>query len=193
MNRSCGGCTLCCKLVPVRELAKGAGERCRYQSSKGCAVYHRPDRGFPPSCAVWNCRWLGDPATQGLKRPDRSHYVVDVMPDLVRGGNEESGWKDTFEVLQVWCDPAWPEAWRDPALLAYAAAEGLPLLVRYNAKDAIFVCPPALASDGKLHVMGDDQTITVASPTGSMLLDTLISEASDDEPPRNLRAGSSGI
>ena len=31
MNRTCGGCTLRCKLLPVRELKKLANTRCQHQ------------------------------------------------------------------------------------------------------------------------------------------------------------------
>ena len=31
MNRTCGGCTLRCKFLPVRELKKLANTRCQYQ------------------------------------------------------------------------------------------------------------------------------------------------------------------
>ena len=31
MNRACGGCTLRCKLLPVRELKKLANTRCQHQ------------------------------------------------------------------------------------------------------------------------------------------------------------------
>ena len=41
-TRQCGDCTLCCRLLPVRSLNKGAGERCKHQShARGCKVYAR--------------------------------------------------------------------------------------------------------------------------------------------------------
>ena len=46
-NRTCGNRQLCCRLLPVRELAKGANVRCQHQKfGVGCAVYHRR-RPFP--------------------------------------------------------------------------------------------------------------------------------------------------
>lgn len=82
MNRTCGDCQLCCKLLPVRAVGKGANERCRHQRfGKGCAIYHHPS--FPVECRVWSCRWLVDPEAHGLSRPDRTHYVVDIMPDFL--------------------------------------------------------------------------------------------------------------
>lgn len=124
MTRRCGECTLCCKLLPVRELGKGANERCRFQSHKGCRVYHQPRKGFPVSCSLWNCRWLVDPETTKLRRPDRSHYVVDIMPDLVRVDNNDTGESQEISVVVVWVDRAFPDAWRDPELLAIAEKNG---------------------------------------------------------------------
>jgi hypothetical protein len=139
--RQCGGCTLCCKLLPVKELAKAAGERCRYQrTGKGCAVYHTPKMPF--SCHFWNCRWLVNDDTADLSRPDRTHYVIDIMPDYVTVTDNVTGEKTNVEVIQIWCDPQHPHAHRDPALRRYIerrAAEGKIALVRYNQKDAISI------------------------------------------------------
>lgn len=170
-NRHCGTCTLCCRLLPVRGLDKPHNTRCRHQSSKGCAVYHQPQNGFPVECGIWNCRWLVDPDGGKLRRPDRAHYVVDVMPDLIRVRNKETGEVIEMPVIQVWADPAYPDAWRDPALFAYAEGQGEALLVRFNPQKAIGIFPPAVTGDGQWHEV-IDHTI-LASPSGSMLLDKL--------------------
>jgi Fe-S-cluster containining protein len=107
MNRQCGDCQLCCKLLPMQpgrrearattalieaglarpdefvgmlpEWTKPAGERCKFQKAgKGCAVYARR----PLGCRLWNCRWLVDAGE--TSRPDRAHYVIDIMPDVIR-------------------------------------------------------------------------------------------------------------
>jgi hypothetical protein len=174
VNRRCGDCTLCCRLLPVAELAKPAATRCDHQNRNGCAVYRKT--GFPNSCAVWSCRWLVDSDTAGLRRPDRSHYVVDILPDMTRLRDANTGEVTEIVVIQVWCDPAFPEAWRDPALLAYlercARERGeAALLVRYNSHRALGVFPPALARDGEWHVV--ESGIITESRTGSMLMDKL--------------------
>ena len=39
-KQTCGGCTFCCKLLPVDSLGKHANTRCQHQHvGKGCAVY----------------------------------------------------------------------------------------------------------------------------------------------------------
>ena len=152
MNRHCGDCQLCCKLLPIPELHKGAGERCKHQrAGKGCMIYSQR----PPQCMLWSCRWLADPeATAKLRRPDRSHYVLDIVPDFitVREGEDEE-WR-YIEVVQVWIDPDSPDAHRDPALREYLAKlgeRGCAALIRYSATEAFTLFPPALSNDGQWH------------------------------------------
>lgn len=166
--RQCGGCTLCCKLLPVHHGAavngidlpgswhKAAGERCRHQrTGKGCAVYRKP--GFPTCCAFWNCRWLTGNDTDGLRRPDRSHYCIDIMPDFITltEGDEKTA---NVEVVQIWVDPKYPDAHRDPALRAYLARrgkEGIAAIIRYSSSEAFVLFPPAMTSDGEFHERHD--------------------------------------
>ena len=162
-NRTCGGCTACCKLLPMQAQAvdryrttiealvaaglmqasvlydsmadfnKPAGQPCPHQRfKKGCAVYERR----PFGCRVWNCRWLSEDDTADLSRPDRSHVVVDISPDFVKGDNEL-----IIPVIQIWCDPGYRDAYKDPALQAYLirrAAEGYAALIRYNGEADCF-------------------------------------------------------
>lgn len=147
-TRSCGGCTLCCKLLGVRELKKPAGTRCKYQRlSKGCTIYARK----PASCAHYSCRWLLGNDTADLPRPDRCHYVVDPMPDFVRMVNNATGeLQANVEVVQVWVDPGYPDAHRDPALRRYLlrrGKEGVAALIRYNGSDAFALFPPQMTEE----------------------------------------------
>lgn len=149
MNRTCGGCTLCCSLLPVRELLKGAGERCQYQrAGKGCKVYTKPK--MPISCRVWTCRWLANNDTAAMSRPDRSRYVIDIMPDFITL-QEESG-PLNIPVIQIWCHPSSRDAHRDPDLRAYLerrGKEGFAAIIRYNENDAFVLVPPALSGSGE--------------------------------------------
>ena len=149
-TRRCGDCQLCCKLLPVRSLKKKASERCKYQKvGKGCMVYQQP--GFPVECHVWSCRWLLQEAgTENMHRPDRAHYCLDVMPDyvtIVIDGSE----RINVEVIQIWCDPGFPDAHRDPALRAYLESNRLFGLVRFNESKAIHLMPPFASQDRKWH------------------------------------------
>lgn len=144
-GRSCGSCTLCCRLVPVKEIFKKAGEKCRHQShAKGCRIY--PTR--PRSCQTWSCRWLCDPRTKGLPRPDRAHYVIDLQYDTLTTVNEQTGEHRHSSVMQIWVDPKVPDAHRAPDLRAFMAmmAETMrvPTIVRWDSERALIIVPPAL-------------------------------------------------
>ncbi len=144
--RSCGGCTLCCKLLAVNELGKLAGQHCQHQSAaKGCKVYH-DSRRMPGSCRLWNCQWIIGQLPRDLRRPDRAHYVVDMIPDYVNAvfDNETIN----IPVVQVWCDPDFPNAHRDPALRAWLDAERTCALIRFSASYALFIAPPSVNSEG---------------------------------------------
>lgn len=153
--RRCGGCTLCCTLLPVRELNKLAGKRCQHQrTGKGCAVHHQ--KTMPRSCFVWNCRWLGNPAeTAELRRPDRSHCVIDIMPSFITLRTNDGSTPDrNVEVVQIWVHPNYPDAWKAPTMRAYIearGAEGVATIIRYSATRAITVFPPSMASDHQWH------------------------------------------
>jgi hypothetical protein len=153
MTRECSDCQLCCKLLPVVPLEKTAGERCRYQKfSTGCTVYNT--RRMPRECSLWNCRWLVNDDTGDLPRPDRSHVVIDVMPDFVTVRDNETGKTFPLEVVQVWCDPKHRDAHRDPALRDYLfrrAQEGKAALIRYGSREAFTLLAPPLNADGEWH------------------------------------------
>jgi len=53
LMRQCGGCTLCCKLLPVPPLEKLAGQRCQHQRhGKGCAVYETSAMPAPAAYGI---------------------------------------------------------------------------------------------------------------------------------------------
>lgn len=143
-SRRCGDCQLCCKLIPVEEFGKRASERCRYQrAGKGCAIY----RQRPLSCAMWNCRWLVDPDAADLPRPDRARYVLDMMPDYVVLTDE--GCEPTkVPVLQVWCDPAFPDAHRAQSFRSWLDRQGICALIRYGSRDGFLLAPPSVTGKG---------------------------------------------
>ncbi len=168
MDRRCGDCELCCKLLPmtgdqkvhesarntahkmmelgwmnpsefydsIHDFDKPAGAKCPYQKhGKGCTIYNKR----PFGCRIWNCRWLVSDDTNDLRRPDRSHYVIDIAPDFVvtdEGVN--------IPVIQVWVDKNYREAHRDPALREYLKRrwekEGCAALIRWdNREDCMFL------------------------------------------------------
>jgi hypothetical protein len=77
--------------------------------------------------------------------------VIDLTPDYVTARPNAGGDAFNIPVVQVWCDPHAPDAWRDPALLAYLerrGQDGYAALIRYDNKRGITVFPPAMTGDG---------------------------------------------
>jgi len=153
--RQCGGCTLCCRLVPVKSLGKPAGSRCKHQRyGKGCAVHARL-ASISPECRAWNCRWLLNLDTADLARPDRSHFVIDVALDFIELTDQATGLTRNIPVVQVWADPKHRDAWNcDPlrAFIERRGREGIAALVRFNSHTAVAVIPPGVV-DGTWHVV----------------------------------------
>jgi hypothetical protein len=154
IGRSCGACTLCCRLLPIRELRKPAATKCPHQKfGKGCTIYaHRPTE-----CRAWSCRWVSDRATVGMPRPDRCHYVIDMSYDHITMNPNDGGEAQRLSVFQVWCDPAFPMAYRAPELRAYtlmrAEKHGIGCIVRFDSAKAIVVLAPKFWDDGLWHEM----------------------------------------
>ena len=95
--RTCGGCTLCCTVMGIAELAKPAGAGCPHcVSGSHCSIYG----GRPGSCRSFRCQWLANPTLPASLRPDRSGVVLTVS------GEPERLW------LIANCEAADPLAWR---------------------------------------------------------------------------------
>lgn len=188
-DRHCGECTLCCKLLPVKELEKGADTRCQHQGRKGCAIYHQ--LGFPGSCGLWNCAWLGG---EDVPRPDRCGWVVDIVPDMVYAQNNETGEQQQILVSVVWVEPGRDPTF-DPKLRRYAercAEKNMAVMLRFGSHRAVIVFPPALASDGKWHFVRDGTN--TESGSGNLLIDSLKAEreARDAEGHGDIARGEEG-
>lgn len=170
-SRTCGTCTLCCRLLPVHEgirvldartgnardmrvFDKPAMTRCPHQCSAGCRIYE--DR--PDSCRLWSCAWLEMPEAEDLPRPDRCHYVVDPLPDVVRVTDDETGRVFLQPCVQVWIDPDYPDCHREPRLRAYldkmARDHGMIAVIRGGAEknrkgQGLSLVPPSLPSNSE--------------------------------------------
>jgi hypothetical protein len=139
MNRRCGECTLCCKLLPVGEIDKPGSTLCKFQRSSGCRIHSKPN--YPHSCRVWFCGWMQDDQ-MSLPRPDRAHYVIDTSPDFatINGAN--------VPVISIWIDEHHPHAWRNQALFDWLLARwrtrGQLAVARSSAREATILIPPNL-------------------------------------------------
>jgi hypothetical protein len=106
--KSCGSCSLCCKVLAVDQLKKPMGAWCPHHGAgAGCTIHATR----PHACRTFDCVWLMDPEMPQRFRPDRTKVVLD---------QDAAGRR-----LIARCDPANPRAWRrDPiyaALKGYAA------------------------------------------------------------------------
>src|SRR6266446_2166622 len=54
-SRTCGRCSLCCKLLPIAVLDKQANLWCQHcKPGNGCSIYNRR----PQVCRDYHCGWL---------------------------------------------------------------------------------------------------------------------------------------
>jgi uncharacterized protein len=94
-ERTCGECTLCCKLMGVPELKKAPASWCGdCDQGKGCTVYDTR----PPSCRNFQCFWLMDENFPDEFRPDRIGALA--------------SFNDTPDSAVLHVDPARPKALR---------------------------------------------------------------------------------
>jgi hypothetical protein len=94
-DRTCGTCTLCCKVVAVTSLGKPAGQWCQHaRPGKGCAIYG----SHPDDCRSYMCQWLLQPELDASWKPERCGFVISLRPE----GNR----------VTVMVDPSKPDAWR---------------------------------------------------------------------------------
>lgn len=117
--KQCGLCTLCCELLPVREIGVKAFQGCSlrrtiiHAAGPGCSIYPRR----PHACRAWSCGWLMSPDLGDEYRPDRVGFVVDVMKDLVQVNGKDA------DAAQIWVAPGHEEDWQLPA--AHATIQAL--------------------------------------------------------------------
>ena len=94
MPKSCGECTLCCKLLGVDSLGKAPGKWCEFvQIGEGCNIYNTR----PQQCCDFECLWLQSDMPDDL-RPDRIKAVF---------GGTRDGSRSV-----VYIDPATPDHWK---------------------------------------------------------------------------------
>jgi hypothetical protein len=92
MERVCGKCNLCCRVLGIEVLGKAAGEWCRHcVIGRGCGIYDER----PAVCRDFECLYRTDPALTEVWHPALSHLMLRM--DGAR--------------LMVFADPARPGAW----------------------------------------------------------------------------------
>jgi hypothetical protein len=98
-GRSCGTCTMCCKLFDIPEIGATAGKWCRHCApGKGCQIYD----ARPETCRKFFCGWM---VTAGLGpewKPDRCKVIMQLL------AVENTFW------VNAYADESYPAAWQRP-------------------------------------------------------------------------------
>jgi hypothetical protein len=159
-GRSCGTCTMCCKLFDVPEVASTAGKWCRHCSpGKGCRIYETR----PQSCRSFFCGWMVSPTLGPEWKPERAKIILQFH---VVG---EIYW------LTAYVDESYPTAWQRPELYErlkkFARANGavggtinLMVAVRIGRRH-IVILPDR---DVDLGIVADDEELAVTARDGLM-------------------------
>jgi len=71
-KRTCGECSMCCKLIKIEEISKPAGEWCQYCAPRngGCTIHG----SHPQACKQFQCHWLKGLGSESI-RPDKSKVI----------------------------------------------------------------------------------------------------------------------
>jgi hypothetical protein len=76
-GKTCGTCTLCCKLLHIAELQKPKDHWCPHVvPRKGCGIYATR----PGSCQAFQCLWLVDASLGEEWKPAKSKFVIAIEP-----------------------------------------------------------------------------------------------------------------
>jgi hypothetical protein len=159
-GRSCGSCSLCCKLLKVDDppFFKPPGKWCPHcrPGHGGCSIYDTR----PGVCRGWGCGWLTNSTLGDEWRPTRAKMVV--------------AWEPIGEATRhAWCnigvDPGSPDAWRrDPyrsqirawALNGLRAVNGIAIYTRVLVGPRVFVVLP----DQEVEVTRTPFTVVPVGP-----------------------------
>ncbi|WP_407524673.1 hypothetical protein [Methylobacterium oryzisoli] len=94
-GRTCGTCTLCCKVYDVPAVESVTGEWCRHaRSGRGCAIHAER----PVHCRAFHCLWMTEGWLGPEWKPERAKMVLSLDP--------------VTRFLQVQVDPGQAGAWR---------------------------------------------------------------------------------
>ncbi len=152
-GRSCGGCTMCCKLLHIEALDKPRSQWCTHcDIGAGCKIYEER----PSECRDFHCGFLTDANFGDHWRPARSKMVIALDSNANR--------------LTVFVDPDRPDAWRkepfysDVKKWARAAAKNQGRVVVSLGYEVIVVTPDGETNLGQVN---NDQLIIARRKGGS--------------------------
>lgn len=138
-GKSCGTCTLCCKVMGIPEIKKRPWEQCPHvgpvNGGMGCTIYE--DR--PRSCRQFICGWLLDPNMGPDLKPEVCHVLT---------------YQRVGQHIVANCDSDYPDAWRKPNVLQF-----LHRLAHYNAPKFKVI----VMEKGRTWYVNEDSVVPVDS------------------------------
>lgn len=81
----CGNCTLCCKLLPIKELNKETNVVCKHVCNNGCSIYGK----HPTECSIFNCAYSQMEGVNINFRPDRCKVIFEKINDKLFFGTQD--------------------------------------------------------------------------------------------------------
>ena len=161
-GRSCGTCTMCCKLFDIPEIPTTVGKWCRHCApGKGCRIHD----ARPETCRKFFCGWMVSAVLGPEWKPDRCKVITQLHAVA-----------DTFWV-DAYVDESYPTAWQRPdiykrlkqiAAANPAVGETLKLVVRVQiGRRHIVILPDRdvdagiLAPDEELAIMAHNGLVDV--------------------------------
>ena len=151
-SRSCDGCTMCCKIMAVVELAKPRLQWCPHcDIGKGCKIYETR----PEPCRLFYCHYLKDERIGEHWKPAQSRMLLIYNPQAGR--------------LCISVDPDRPTAWRrepyysDLKKWAKNAVASKNQVVVFVGDNLTVILPDR---DKNIGVVKDDQHLRVVSRNG---------------------------
>ena len=169
LDRQCGTCTLCCKVLSITELQKPKGIWCKHcDVGKGCRIYE----GRPNECQSFYCGYLTQSDLDERWKPSTSKIIL--VAELEGGGR-----------IAAHVDPGRSDAWRrkfyyeELKRWATLAVEHQGQVVVCVNKRTIVILPD---QDVDLGIVEDDELIVNVEREGPMgtIYDAI--KIKDDDP-----------
>jgi hypothetical protein len=167
-GRSCGSCSLCCKLLQIDELEKPAGTWCSHCASGrgGCAIYDRR----PKECRTFYCSWLFTPQLGWEWHPRTSRMLI---------------LQETLGHIAIYVDIGSPSAWRREPYYsqlktwARAGVERGTQVVVYIKNRLVVILPNKDVELGTYNV-GDDLIVRPINGAHGMDFEALLVQSEKD-------------
>jgi hypothetical protein len=164
MHKSCGDCTLCCKVMAIEQFAKPVSSWCPHcRPGRGCLIYDNR----PAECRSFNCLWLVDDQLDQHWKPSKSRLVLTTSEDGI----------------EVRCDPGFPDAWRKEPFRSEIrewaiSGETLDMTVVVIVGQRMTLITPDREFD--LGIVGPDERI-VRELLGNQVVNVTVAKAGDLE------------